>query len=179
MFAGTSAERKIGSIAAGGRYDNLIGMFDEKGKSIPCCGISIGIDRILLILNEKYEKEGVKFRTNKADVFVVTPHRGLGEERLKLVNRLWDAGIRCENSMRLSPKVLNQFEHCEEYGIPLGLIIGASELERGVVKMKEFATRQEEDIAADDLVDEIRKRLEKYNADDLYEKAFFFKTPSE
>lgn len=160
MFAGTSKERNIGSIAAGGRYDNLIGMFDEKGKSVPCCGISIGIERILLILNEKNEKSGIKLRTNKADVFVVTPHRGLGEERLKLVNRLWDAGIRCENSTKLSPKVLKQFEHCEEYGIPLGLIIGSSELEQGVVKIKEFATRKEEDVAIDDLVEEIRKRLQ-------------------
>lgn len=160
MFAGASKERNIGSIAAGGRYDNLIGMFDENGKSAPCCGISIGIERILLILEEKNKKDGVKLRTNKADVFVVTPHRGLGEERLKLVNRLWDAGIRCENSTKLSPKVLFQFEHCEEYGIPFGLIIGGSELERGVVKIKEFATRQEEDVAIDDLVEYIRKRLE-------------------
>lgn len=135
-------------------------MFDEKGKSVPCCGISIGIERILLICREKNENEGVKLRTNKADVFVVTPHRGLGEERLKLVNRLWDAGIRCENSTKLSPKVLKQFEHCEEYGIPFGLIIGTSELERGVVKIKEFATRKEEDVAVDDLIEEIRKRLD-------------------
>lgn len=160
LFAGTSKERSIGSIAAGGRYDNLIGIFDEKEKSFPCCGVSIGVERILLILKEKNQKEGVKLRTNKADVFVVTPHLGLGEERLKLVNKLWDAGIRCENSTKLSPKVLKQFEHCEEYGIPLGLIIGTSELERGVVKIKEFATRKEDDVAIDDLVDEIRKRLE-------------------
>lgn len=135
-------------------------MLDRKGKSIPCCGISIGIERILLIIKEKYDKEGVKLRTNKADVFVVTPHKGLGEERLKLVNRLWNAGIRCENSTKHSQKVLTQFQHCEEYGIPFGLIIGSSELERGVVKIKEFATREEYDVAIDDLVEVIRNRLE-------------------
>jgi histidyl-tRNA synthetase len=35
---------KVGSIAAGGRYDNLVGMFSR--RDIPCVGVSFGIDRI-------------------------------------------------------------------------------------------------------------------------------------
>lgn len=139
-------------------------MFDVKGKSIPCIGISIGVERIFLLLEEKFKKIGKKFRTNNADVFVVTPHRGMGEERLKLVNKLWDAGIRCENSNKLSPKILVQLQHCEEYDIPIALILGKSELERGIVKLREVQTRHEEDVPLDILVDEIRKKLEKINS---------------
>lgn len=41
----------VGSIAGGGRYDGLIGMFS--GKQIPAIGVSIGIERVFSILEEK------------------------------------------------------------------------------------------------------------------------------
>ncbi|CAJ0940133.1 unnamed protein product, partial [Ranitomeya imitator] len=43
----------LGSIAAGGRYDDLVGMFDAKGRKVPCVGISIGIERILVHSREE------------------------------------------------------------------------------------------------------------------------------
>ena len=42
---------RVGSIAGGGRYDGLVGMFS--GKDIPAIGVSIGIERIFAILEEK------------------------------------------------------------------------------------------------------------------------------
>jgi histidyl-tRNA synthetase len=41
---------KFGSIAGGGRYDDLLGMFSS--KSIPAVGVSIGIERVFNILEE-------------------------------------------------------------------------------------------------------------------------------
>ena len=41
---------KVGSIAGGGRYDDLLGMFST--KSIPAVGVSIGIERVFNILEE-------------------------------------------------------------------------------------------------------------------------------
>jgi histidyl-tRNA synthetase len=42
---------RVGSIAAGGRYDDLLGMFSN--KSVPAVGVSIGIERVFNILEEK------------------------------------------------------------------------------------------------------------------------------
>lgn len=42
---------RVGSIAGGGRYDDLVGMFSS--KKIPAVGVSIGIERIFSILEEK------------------------------------------------------------------------------------------------------------------------------
>ena len=42
---------RVGSIAGGGRYDGLVGMFS--GKDIPAIGVSIGIERVFAILEEK------------------------------------------------------------------------------------------------------------------------------
>mmetsp|Transcript_10452 Transcript_10452/g.7347 ORF Transcript_10452/g.7347 Transcript_10452/m.7347 type:complete len:94 (+) Transcript_10452:2077-2358(+) len=45
---------KVGSIAGGGRYDTLVGMFSS--KNVPCIGVSIGIERVFAILEEKEKK---------------------------------------------------------------------------------------------------------------------------
>ena len=46
--------QQVGSIAAGGRYDNLVGMFS--GKQIPAVGVSLGVERVFAIM-EQQEKE--------------------------------------------------------------------------------------------------------------------------
>lgn len=43
----------VGSVAAGGRYDGLVGMFDPKGHKVPCVGLSIGVERIFSIVEQK------------------------------------------------------------------------------------------------------------------------------
>lgn len=149
----------MGSIAGGGRYDNLVGMFDPRGKCVPCVGVSIGVERIFSVLEAKHAAEGVKLRTNNADVFVASTHKGLFEKRLRIVADLWMAGIRTEHSYKLSPKLLVQLQHCEEAGIPFAVLIGDSELDRGVVKLREVTSRKEEEVPLTSLSDEIRKRV--------------------
>lgn len=43
----------VGSVAAGGRYDELVGMFDPKGHKVPCVGLSIGVERIFSIVEQR------------------------------------------------------------------------------------------------------------------------------
>ncbi|RIB00436.1 hypothetical protein C2G38_1203340, partial [Gigaspora rosea] len=60
----------VGSIAAGGRYDNLVGMFASNKKgNIPCVGVSIGVERVFSILLQKVALEQVK--TNEVEVYVM------------------------------------------------------------------------------------------------------------
>lgn len=55
--AGEKAEEgvSVGSVAGGGRYDGLVGMFDPKGRKVPCVGVSIGIERVFSIMEQKAE----------------------------------------------------------------------------------------------------------------------------
>lgn len=151
-----SVKDSIGSIAAGGRYDDLIGMFDVKGHSVPCVGVSIGVERILSILESKYADEGVNFKKS-ADVYVISAHKGLHEERFRIINRLWNAGIRSEHSYKKNPKILHQIQYCEKNGIPIAIIIGDLELQKNVVKLRIISTREEFEVPIDSLEDEIRK----------------------
>jgi len=82
----------VGSIAGGGRYDGLVGMFDTKGRKVPCVGISIGIERVFSLLEAK--AAGTKSRTTETQVYVVSAQKKLVEERLKVCRELWDANIK-------------------------------------------------------------------------------------
>ncbi|XP_074740106.1 histidine--tRNA ligase, cytoplasmic-like isoform X2 [Strix uralensis] len=150
----------VGSVAGGGRYDGLVGMFDPKGRKVPCVGVSIGIERIFSILEQRVEASGEKVRTTETQVLVATPHKHLIAARLKLISELWDAGIKAEMLYKKDPKLLKQLQYCEDTGIPLAAIVGEQELTDGVVKLRDVATREEVDIPREKLVDEIRRRLE-------------------
>ncbi|KAL8194138.1 UNVERIFIED_CONTAM: hypothetical protein K2H54_000952 [Gekko kuhli] len=133
----------VGSVAGGGRYDGLVGMFDPKGRKVPCVGVSIGIERIFSIMEQKAEASEEKIRTTETQVLVASAQKKLLEERLKLVSELWDSGIKAEMLYKKNPKLLNQLQYCEETGIPLVAILGEQELKDGVVKLREVATREE------------------------------------
>lgn len=85
----------IGSIAAGGRYDELVGMFANSAKGrVPCVGVSFGVDRIFSIARARMLEE---IRGNEVDVFVMAfggkGFTGLVKERMEVCRMLWDAGV--------------------------------------------------------------------------------------
>ena len=88
----------VGSIAAGGRYDDLVGMFSGKGQ-IPCVGISFGIDRIFSIMKSQMEKGkgDTALRSNEIDVYIMAfggkGFNGLLKERMEVASMLWNAGV--------------------------------------------------------------------------------------
>ncbi|XP_055141955.1 histidine--tRNA ligase, cytoplasmic isoform X7 [Symphalangus syndactylus] len=148
----------VGSVAAGGRYDGLVGMFDPKGRKVPCVGLSIGVERIFSIVEQRLEALEEKVRTTETQVLVASAQKKLLEERLKLVSELWDAGIKAELLYKKNPKLLNQLQYCEEAGIPLVAIIGEQELKDGVIKLRSVTSREEVDVRREDLVEEIKRR---------------------
>merc|ERR1712200_182365 len=149
----------VGSVAGGGRYDGLVGMFDPKGRSVPCVGVSIGIERLFSIMETNLAKQQKPIRTVDTQVYVVSAQKQLMEERMKLVDELWAADIRTEHSYKKNPKLLSQLQYCEENSIPLAVMVGTSELEKGVVKLRDVATRAETEVTREDLVSTVRGRL--------------------
>uniref|UniRef100_A0AAX7SHR1 histidine--tRNA ligase n=1 Tax=Astatotilapia calliptera TaxID=8154 RepID=A0AAX7SHR1_ASTCA len=150
----------VGSVAGGGRYDGLVGMFDPKGRRVPCVGVSIGIERIFSIMEQKAEASPEKVRTTEVQIMVASAQKNLLEERLQLISELWNAGIKAEVMYKKNPKLLSQLQYCEEAGIPLVAILGEQELKDGVVKLRVVATREEVDISRADLISEIKRRTE-------------------
>ena len=62
-------------------------------------------------------------------------------------------------SYKANPKLLVQLQTCEEMAIPWAIIIGQSELEKGVVKLRHVPSRQEEEIERSKLSEVLKKKL--------------------
>ncbi len=145
-----------GSLGGGGRYDNLIGMFS--GEDVPACGISLGLERILVVMAERGMFPASLVAT-PADVMVVQWFAGRTDLYLALATELRAAGLRVE----LYPEApaednqkgatVKQFQYAQARGIPFAAVIGKPELEAGTVSIRTLATRQDEprpraDVAA-------------------------------
>ncbi|TFK56420.1 histidyl-tRNA synthetase [Heliocybe sulcata] len=133
----------VGSIAAGGRYDNLVGSFlasaagdEKKAKGgLPCVGISFGLDRVFAIVWPKWVERGT--RTKDTMVYVMSAGDGLLEERIELVRELREAGIKADFLAKSKPKLPAQFAAGEKDEVPFAVILGADELRAGLVTVKE------------------------------------------
>ena len=91
----------VGSVAAGGRYDNLVGMFSGK-QQIPCVGISFGVDRIFSITKARMaaDQNATQVRNNEVDIYVMSFGKdGFLKERMAVCAQLWEAGIKVSCSM--------------------------------------------------------------------------------
>lgn len=165
----------VGSILAGGRYDNLVGMFagsSKKNASIPCVGVSFGVERIFSLIKAR---EGLmdKVRPTSTQVFIMAfgggpQWDGFLKERMQVAKRLWDGGVEVEYMYKTKPKTQKQFEAAEKTGCPLAVILGQEEFAKGIVKVKELGLGEDADkgvdVPLDEMVSYIKKKLdEKHN----------------
>ncbi|PIK49706.1 putative histidine--tRNA ligase, cytoplasmic-like isoformX1 [Apostichopus japonicus] len=148
----------VGSVAGGGRYDGLVGMFAAKGKKVPCVGVSIGIERLFSIMEAKMERGNQEVRTVETEVLVASAQPNMLEERLRLCKELWDAGIKAEISYKANPKMLDQYQYAEKAVIPFLAVIGEQELKDGVVTLRDTKTREETPVPRADLVSTIKQK---------------------
>jgi histidyl-tRNA synthetase len=149
---------KVGSISGGGRYDNLVGMFS--GKQIPAVGVSIGIERIFNILEEKY-KDSPDIRSVETEVFVAVIGKNLTKERFKVLTDLWDHGIKAEILYNENPRMDKQMDYTINNKIPFMVFIGENELKENKLKIKCMANGTEIMVEREKLVEEINKLKEK------------------
>ena len=160
----------VGSIAAGGRYDNLTEKFNPRAL-VPCVGISFGVDRIFSVTKARMDATGgtEKVRLNEVDIFVMAfggkGFDGMLEQRMNIARTLWEAGIKAEFSYKVKPKLPAQFKAAEVGGVPFAVIIAEEEQKAGKVKIKELglpeghAEKEGVLVALEDLVEEVKTRL--------------------
>lgn len=151
VFKGTT---QVGSIAAGGRYDNLIGMFGS--KQVPSVGVSLGIERVFAIMeqNQKDQKQVIRANETQVLVGIMGDDLALAAE---LVTELWSAKIKAEYIM--VKKVMKIFERAEASGIPFAVMLGERELNAGIVKVRDVKAKIEEAVPRDRMVQELHIRF--------------------
>ena len=139
------------SVCAGGRYDNMIGMFLGKG-SFPAVGVSFGVDRIFDAMLEKQEAK----RKTTAVAYVI-PIKTLNEST-KIAQQLRNAGINTDIDA-MDRSISKNLEYANTLGIPYVVIIGKKELEENKVKLRDMKTGKEEMLNIDEIIDNLNNRL--------------------
>ncbi|XP_054809554.1 histidine--tRNA ligase, cytoplasmic [Prosopis cineraria] len=151
VFKGST---QVGSIAAGGRYDNLIGMFGS--KQVPAIGVSLGIERVFAIMEQLQKDRNQMPRASKTEVLVSI----LGDDLTlasELVSELWDVGIKAEFLVNKRP--MKHIDRARESRIPWMVLVGERELNKGVVNLKDVEAAKEMEIPRDQIVEELQRRL--------------------
>jgi histidyl-tRNA synthetase len=122
---------RFGSVAAGGRYDGLVGRF--RNENVPATGFSIGISRLMAALSH-LGKAGAPPR---GPVVVTVFDRERISNYQKMVASLRNAGIRAELYLG-SGKMGAQLKYADKRGAPCVVIQGGDEKARGEVQIKDL-----------------------------------------
>ena len=124
--------RQFGSVAGGGRYDDLVKRFT--GQAVPATGVSIGVDRLLAALREKGRIGG----TMQGPVVVTVMDRDRMAEYQRMATELRNAGIRAEVYLGNPKNFGNQLKYADKRESPVAIIQGSDEAARGVVQIKDL-----------------------------------------
>ena len=125
-------KRQFGSVAGGGRYDDLVKRFT--GQAVPATGISIGVDRLLAALREKGRIDA----TPVGPVVVTVMDRDRMADYQAMVSELRSAGIRAEVYLGNPKNFGNQLKYADKRNAPIAVIEGGDEKESGQVQIKDL-----------------------------------------
>ncbi|SEH80396.1 histidine--tRNA ligase [Paracoccus alkenifer] len=125
-------KRQFGSVAGGGRYDDLVERFT--GQKVPATGVSIGVDRLLAALREK----GLAGAQAQGPVVVTVMDRERMGDYHAMAAELRVAGIRAEVYLGNPKNFGNQLKYADKRGSPVAIIQGGDEAARGVVQVKDL-----------------------------------------
>ncbi len=154
IFETTITSPKIGSITGGGRYDNLIGIFSN--RDIPATGSSIGLERIITVMDElnmyPFDKK------TYTDVLVAVQDKKLKNELIAITEYLRESGISTELYMG-NKDLRGQINYALKKGINFMIIMGENELKEQTVNIKILSENVQIKIKREDLLEEVKNRL--------------------
>lgn len=137
------------ALLGGGRYDGMIR--DLGGPPTPAIGFAMGLERILLTMAE--EDEGPLL-----DVFVVSAQKELRPRAAVLARDLRNAGLRVDADLR-GGSLKSQLRRADKSGAQVALILGESEVARGVVQLKDMVASEQLEVPLDAIADTVKARL--------------------
>lgn len=142
----------VGSVAAGGRYDNLMSTFSA--RRVPCVGISIGIERVLAIVAQGLDDR----RVAPPSVFVASIGAHMLQHRMRVCRELWAHGISAEFMQQETPKLTKQLQRANDRGHAYVVLFGEDELASGQVKIKVMSSGEQAVVQRVDVARELVAR---------------------
>lgn len=143
-------EPKVGSVAGAGRYDALVGTF--LGRPIPATGMSLGLERIIEVV-EEFDLMPAPASVAEA-IVAVFPETVADAARI--ATQLREAGINVDFSLQPHRSLGDQLKYAGRKGIPVAVIAGPVELERGEAAIKNLSTGEQETYPLERVADEVQ-----------------------
>ena len=135
---------EFGSVFGGGRYDDLVMRF--LGEKVPATGASMGVDRLLAALIH-LKRAGRQKSTAK--VLITNMDAGLADDYIAMTWELRRAGIPTELYLGQARGPGKQLKYADYWGVPIALLYGSNEKEKGIVTLKDMdAGRQRAEALA-------------------------------
>lgn len=154
IFEAVVEEPKIGSIAGGGRFDQLI--TDLGGPNIPATGVSFGLDRICDLIKE--QKLWPELSSTSTRVLVTVFSLENLKNSIEIANKLRKAEIATELYLDPETKIDKQLKYADKKGIPYVIIIGPEEIKKEVVTIKEMKTGKQETLSLDQVIKKLTSK---------------------
>lgn len=135
-----------GTVLGGGRYDNLLKQLGD--KDIPAVGFAAGVERMMMLL-EDYPK-------NNPDVYVAWLGEVTQEFGLKVAKILRDNGIKTFVDFN-SKGMKSHMKKADKLAVKYCIIVGEDEMNKGVVVLKDFNARTQEEMSLEKAIEIIKK----------------------
>ena len=145
----------IGSLGGGGRYDGLIGMFGK--EQIPACGFSLGLERILVVMEERGMFPPEIAESTAADVMVTIWDQGDVDENtqksLQFASAMRGAGLRATLYPQ-ADKLGKQLKYAEATRFPFVVILKPEE-----IRLRDMTAGTEESLTEVKIIEHIQGRI--------------------
>jgi histidyl-tRNA synthetase len=137
----------LGSVAGGGRYDNLLELYGQKDFAV---GISIGIERLVLLLKDKT-------KSTTTEVFVASI-KGYYNYSLEVAEKLRENNVNAEVDLN-ERNLKKQFDYANALNIPFVAIVGEKEQKENKITLRNMKSGSEEFLEIKDAIKKLTRVL--------------------
>jgi len=149
----TEQGRAQGTLAAGGRYDDLVRLLG--GKETPGCGGAMGLERALNLVKQKEKKEE-KLKT--MDVFLAQVGELAKRKSLKLLETFRKANVKIGAALHKN-SLSSQLKLADKFEAKYSLILGQKEALENEIIIREMKTGKQKTVSLDKVVKEVKKKI--------------------
>ncbi|MDO8503425.1 MAG: histidine--tRNA ligase [bacterium] len=153
VFELIDSENPSLTIAGGGRYDKMIGVFT--GAEIPAVGISFGLERVVEAIDDTllFPQEAL---SPAPQALVTIFSKELTLQSIKAASLLRDGGVNTELYPDEEAKLDKQLKYANKRGIPFVVIVGSEEAKASTATLKNMETGEQKTVPQDKLVDTLQ-----------------------
>jgi histidyl-tRNA synthetase len=131
-----------GSLAAGGRYDDLVGMFTN--QDVPACGFSLGVERIIDLMDDR---DMFDIDETPADVMVAVWNEEFAADSMAIARQMREAGLRADLFPDVDSGFGKQFGYADDRDIPFVAIFAPDEKEAGSVAIRDMESGEQTEVS--------------------------------